>query len=408
MSRTKRIAKQEATADDPAEDGQTGAQTDARANVAEAELETVAQQLPEGARGTIHRFIEGGEREWCEDIAAAEFSPARVRAKWGPGRYIVYWRKPHAEVRGRTVGAGTTRFVLAAGVEEPRAGAPASADVRAAEAVTGMVVQHAKAMLDGQQLLQQMQMAVLKNLTEPRRDSELSEKLLLALIARTPQGGGTDLAGLMALADKLANRTSPTAAIKETLELLGTARELGGGGDGDTGPPWIQLAAKALDTIGRAVSRPAGQLAAPAPDGSTPAPAPDMLPAPAPAGSPGEVATLPETAHAVFHFLAPHMPALIRHATLDHDPTTYAGMIFDQLTPAYMAEVRDYISRPDFLDLLEGHFPAVRGALIAGSEPPVLVREWFGDLRDDLVARIREEIEPAAGGFSQDQGDVPA
>lgn len=389
--RIRRTAAAEPPSDETGEPIHSEAQSEGE--VASNEIQEVAQQLPQGARGSLQRFIEGGEREWCEDLAAPEFSPARVRAKWGPGRYIVYWRKPHDTHRGKTVSAGTTRFLLAAGAEDPAAGRAATP----AGAVTDMVIAHTKSMLDGQQMLQQMQMAVLKNLTEPRHDStgELLKLILPELIrsvaTRTP--AGPDLGAIIALADKLANRTSPTTAMKETLELLDKARELAGG-EGDGAPPWMRLAAGALDTIGRALARPAGEPPA-LPVGEPPAPAP-AEPAALPAGPTPESSPLPSTAHAIFHFLAPHIPALLRHAQLDHDPTTYGGVIFDQLQPQYFAEVRDYISRPDFLDLLEAHFPALRGATVEGSEPPVLVRAWFGELRDELVSRIHDELEPPA------------
>jgi hypothetical protein len=364
---------------------------EARANEAaqaEAEIADKVALLPRGSIGSLQRFIAGGEREWCEQFDAVQFSLEKVRTKWGAGEYIVNWRKPDPKTAGRgMVGAGSTRFQIAAEKDAATATPITSADARGSLALATLAEEHVKRMLDGQQLLQQMQMAVLKNLTEPRKDNDLIEKILLALVTRQQQPAGPGLAELVTLADKLSNRTSPGAAIKDTLELLEKARELGGEG-GDGSPAWMGVAAKALDVIGRAVSRPAlppGETAPASPDDAAVA----TIPNPAP-----EPTTLPPTAHAIFHFLAPHIPALLRHATLDHDPSTYAGVIFDQLQPEYLSEVRDYVGRPDFLDLLEAHFPALRGAVIQGTEPPEPVREWFRALRDDLVERIHETLEP--------------
>lgn len=392
MSRTKRI-RAGAGADPETADPETGPATGAEteADLGEAEIAEVVGKLPQGAIGTLQRFAEGGEREWCEHIAAADFDLDRIRAKWGPGRYIINWRKPDPNKPGRRVGAGSTPLRFAAPMGAPAAGAAVvPTDARASLALATVAEEHVKRMLDGQQLLQQMQMAVLKNLTEPRKESELTEKLLLALIAQRQQPAGPGLAEIITLSRELSTRSSPTSAVKEALDLLEKARELAGGEGGDGSPPWMGMAAKALDVIGRAVSREPAALS----PGDTPAPAPAEPVPPAPAGPTVEVVALPPTAHAVFHFLAPHIPPLLRHAIADHDPTTYAGVIFDQVDPQYLAEIRDYISRPDFLDLLEGHFPQLRGPVIAGSEPPVPVREWFSELRDDLVTRIREALEP--------------
>ena len=351
--------------------------------------------LPRGSLGSLQRFIQGGEREWCEQFDAVQFSLEKVRRKWGAGEYIVNWRKPDAKSAGRgMVGAGSTRFQIAAEKDAATTTGPVvPADARASLALATMAEEHVKRMMEGQQLLQQMQMAVLKNLTEPKQGSDLTEKLLLALIAQRQQPAGPGLGEVITLAKELATRNSPTSAVKEALELLEKARDLAGDG-GDGSPPWMGMAAKALDVIGRAVSRePVPAL----PPGETPAPAP-AVPAPAPAGPTVEVVALPPTAHAVFHFLAPHMPALLQHAVRDHDPTTYAGMIFDQLDPQYFGEIVEYIDRPNFLDLLEANFPQLRGPVVEGSDPPLPVREWFRELRDDLVTRIREALAPPEPG----------
>jgi len=399
MGRTKHIPRPAPAEPDDQAVAPTGAGTGAEHDAAqgEAEIAEVVAQLPQGAVGSLQRFVEGGEKEWCEHIAAGDFDLDRIREKWGPGRYVIYWRKPDPNKPGRRVPSGSTPLRFGAPASNP-GGAPVpglAPDARASLAIATVAEEHVKRMLDGQQLLQQMQMAVLKNLTEPKQGSELTEKLLLALIAQRQQSAAPDLAALVTLADKLANRTSPTAAMKDTLDLLDKARELAGGGD--EGPPWIGVAARALDVIGKAVAaRPAVPELAPVPDSIlAPAPVPAAA-ALAPAGP--EVPALPATAHALFHFLAPHMPLLLRQAELDHDPTTYAGLIFDQLRPEYLGEVRDYVSRPDFLDLLAGAFPDVQAAFSRpGADPSSgeqVIRAWFTELRDDLVVRIREELEP--------------
>lgn len=355
-------------------------------STADVELAEVDQQLPQGAKGTLWKFTEGGDRAFCESLQAADLSLDRLRTRWGPGRFVIFWRKPDEKRPGRSLTAGTTRFELT----PDQAATPSPAAAPAAGAIgLGAGTEYVKAMLEGQQLLHAMQVAVLKNLTEPRQGSELMEKILLALITRDAKPApGMDLNAVITLADRLANRTNPTSAMKDALGLLEQARELAGEGGGEQAPAWIQLAAKALDTIGRAVSRSPDQ---PAGAEEPPAAIPETTTAPPP--NP-EVSPLPPTAHAVFHFLAPHIPALLRHAIADHDPATYAGVIFDQLQPEYFTEVRDYISRPDFLDLLEASFPQLRGPIVEGSDPPQPVREWFRELRDDLVNRIQEDQAP--------------
>jgi len=396
MGRTKRIhagAGTEPETAEPSAEPSAEPLADARAaesTQAEAEIADAIALLPRGSLGSLQRFIEGGEREWCEQFDAAEFSLAKIRARWGGGRYIVNWRKPDPKAPARMVGAGSTRFQLAAEKDAAAAAPVSSADARGSIALATLAEEHVKRMLDGQDMLQKMQLAVLKNLTEPRQGSDLTEKLLLAVIAQRQQPAGPGLGEIITLAKELASRNSPTSAMKEALELLEKARDLAGDGGGDGSPAWMGMAAKALDVIGRALSRePVPAL----PPGETPAPAPAVS-APAPAGSTPEAVALLPTAHAVFHFLAPHMPALLQHAIRDHDPTTYAGVIFDQIEPQYFGEIVEYIERPNFLDLLEANFPQLRGPVVEGSDPPLPVREWFRELRDDLVTRIREALAP--------------
>jgi len=393
MGETKRLkgGRGEADAEDAAERPQR------TTTEAENEMEQVALQVPEGATGTVYCFIEGGKKAWCDDVAAADFSPQWIRDRFGPGRYVVYWRVPDPNRPGKPKGAGSTPLVIKGAGNEPNAGQ--AGPNRLDGTLATLVEQHVKSMLDGQEMLSKMQLAVLANLTQRPAQSDGFGKLLelilpelIKSLVNRPAPVGPDLAGIIALADKLSNRASPVTAMKDTLALLEQARELAGG-DGEGTPAWVNLAARALDTIGKAVAgRPAGELEA-IPD--TTAPAPES-PAPVPAGPTPEAPALPATAHAVFHFLAPHIPALLRHAIADHDATTYSGVIFDQLQPQYYAEVRDYIGRPDFLDLLEAHFPGIRGQVIAGTTPPVPVREWFTELRDDLVTRIQEQLNPPA------------
>lgn len=348
----------------------------------ESELRAVALQIPEGATGSVQRFVEGGAKAWCEDISGAEFSPALIRDRYGPGRYVIYWRRPDPRRPGQWIGAGSTPLNIFAPATTPKGAAPD----QGAGALALLVEDHVKRMLDGQQLLQQMQMAVLKNLTDTGRGSSVADTLLPELVkalASRPPAPGLDLAGIIALADKLANRTSPTAAIREGLDLMAKAREISGeGGDGE--PSWTRAALKGLDVLGRAI----GSAAAPA-DGTAPTPAPGgtVPPAGAPEGS-----TLPPTAHALFRFLEPHIPPLLRHAMADHDPQTYAGVIFDQVAPAYYEEIRAYIARPDFPDLLVASFPVIGTARVNGTADPVL--PWFVEMRDDLVTRITEALQP--------------
>jgi hypothetical protein len=400
MSRTKKIERRasDTEPETPPDAGPGEAARQVDTSTAAQELENIALELPRGAIATLYKYPDvGTEKEWCGEFEGAMFGVPLILERFGPGRYIAYFRAPDDRKPGKMIGAGSRKYSIA----KPAAAAPVAA---AGLDTTKLLASYAELIqasttrtLEAQDLQQKMQLALLKSMTERPADTglELLKTILPALLAR-PAATSPDLGALITLADRLANRSSPTAAMKETLELLEKARELAGG-DGEGEPAWMRVAAKALDAIGRAVT-PRGERPPPA------VPAPAALPAPAPApgslpaGGP-EVVTLPATAHAIFHFLAPHMPALIRHAELDHDPSTYAGMIFDQLAAEYLVEVRDYIGRPDFLDLLEANFPAVRGVVVRDTEPPVPVREWFKDLRDDLLERIREALEPPAAAW---------
>ncbi len=228
--------------------------------------------------------------------------------------------------------------------------------------------------------MQGMQLALLKSMTErpaPATDSslELLKTILPALISG--KQNGPTIADVIALSEKMANRTSPTSQLKETLELVATARELGGGPEA-AAPPWMGIAARALDVIGRAVSYnpraiPAGEVADDSP--------PPALPAPAPV----EVPTVAESSHPLLKWLAPQIPGLVAHATADHDPDTYAGVLVDNIPETHFPDVLAFLESSDFAQQLQQSFPMTQQ-----------VQEWFEELRSQVVDRIRELMKPPA------------
>ena len=372
---------------------ETGRQPESEAEQIDAELDGLAQQLPEGAIGSLYRFTEGAEKEFVDEMLVVDFSLTAVKQRYGSGRYILYLRTPDPNVAGKSFRQGSKRFRIAGvPITTPPgtaiAGTPGAASADERRLLSGyadMIQAQVKSQLQGAEMLQTMQMAVLRNLTEraPDPSIDLMKTLLPALISRG--GGGSDLGQIITLADRLASKSGPAAGLKETLELLKAAREFAGGSSDDT-PPWLGLASRGLETIGKLVET---RAAAPAPLALAPGePAPIAEPTlgaePAPGAEPQpEGQTVPPNVHPLFSFLAPRMADLVTHASLDHDPTTYAGVLADLIPDAYADQVRAKITEARFVAELGTIFPAV-----------VPFTFWFTELRDDLAERLAPEEPP--------------
>lgn len=344
------------------------------------ELAELSAQLPEDASLALYRMLDGAEKEFCDQMAVRDFSVAAVATRFGGGRYTIYLRKPDPERAGKWIRQGSKRFRVAGA---PRTGAdvaPASTALVASaggdSALRGygeLIQATIRSSLDNQQLMQQMQMALMKTMMDRPADTsmDLMKSILPTLLTRG-KGETPSISDVIALADRLASKTSPTSQLKESLDLLRTARELSGdGGDATPAPAWLTVAGRALDIFGRAYQPPALAPAEPAPlalPAGTPAPLPDT-PA-APAG---------DTVHPLVTWLRPQLPGLIRHAEADHDPDTYAGVLVDQISPAHVGDVLAFLQGPLFMAQLAAAFPAV--------EP---VRAWFDELRAAVVERLQE------------------
>lgn len=351
---------------------------------ADDELAELANQMADGAMLTLHRLLEGGDKEFVDEQPVAGFSVGGVARRFGGGRYVIYLRKPDPEIAGKSIRQGSKRFTIAGPPKyptaDPIAGAPAIAvagETAKLSATYGEMIQAGmKAQLESADMLQKMQLAVLASLTNrpPDPTAELL-KTLLPLIAGKRDNGIT-IADAIALGDRMANRNGPAASLKETLELLQTARELGGGEA--PAPAWMGVAAKAIEVIGRAITYNPRQL----PAGET---ADDTAPPPALPPAPLEVPTVAPTAHPLLHFLAPQMPGLMDHAQADHNPDNYAGPIVDQIPVQHAAGAVEYLASEGFMPQLLAAFPMTAP-----------LQAWFTELRDCVVDRLNEKLNPPA------------
>ena len=354
---------------------------------ASADLAELAAQLPADAILTLWRFDEAGVKEWLAEQPVAGFNLPSVAARFGGGSYIIYLRKPNAD--GGVTRQGSKRFRIGGpsrypDPDAPAGAAPAAVTVGAIEteklqrAYGDLIQQSIRASAESAQLMSGMQLALLKSMTErpaPVEDKSatLLQAILLKLLDNKQQG--PSLGDLVTLAAKLASRSGPMSNLKETLELIQTARELGGGEP--AGPAWIPIASKALDALTQAVRYNPGPTVRQLPPADVVA---EPAPAPAP---PVEASPMPANSHPLLAWLAPQMPALIEHAQADHDPDNYAGVIVDQIPASHAPDVVAYLAAPDFLAQLQGAFPMI-APLVA----------WFSELRDNVVDRLQEKIAP--------------
>ena len=345
------------------------------------ELAELSAQLPEDASLALYRMLDGADKEFCDQMAVRDFSIAAVAARFGGGRYTIYLRKPDPERAGKWIRQGSKRFRVAGaartgadvGAPMVAGGTPGIGEAEKVLRTYGDLIQSTvKSSLENQNLLQQMQLAVVTRLAErpPDTTMELLKVLLPALLGG--RGDQLTMADVLALADRMASKTSPTTQLRETLGLVKDVRELGGDGGGEPAPAWLTVASRALGLFERAYQPPA--------PGDAPRALPPGAPIPetpaAPAG--GDV-------HPLITWLAPQVPGLIRHAELDHDPDTYAGVICDQIAPEHAADAIAFLTAPHFLTQLGTAFPGV-----------VPVQSWFSELRDDVVTRLQEMLAPPA------------
>jgi hypothetical protein len=377
---TRRARRSEEDSEDPPENI-TAIATDVEQG--DEDLAELGVQLPEGAMGTIWRMLEGGDKEFVDEQPIAGFSVAAIAARYGGGRYVMFLKKPHPEFAGRWFKAGSKKFRV---IGAPRLNVGPS-DAPAATALAGaaeteklarsygdLIQQSIRASIDSQQLMQQMQLALIKTMMDrPPAPPDNSFELLKVVLGKQAPTGPS-IADVIALADRMASRTSPGSQMKETLELIKEVREIGGAGD-DTGPKWMPIATKALGLLERAQQYQPKQL----PPGA-PAPAGDVAPAPV------EVSPVSEDMHPLLKWLAPQIPSLVQHAQADHDPDSYAGMMVDLLPEEHHADVLTFLEQPTFPQQLQAAFPMTAA-----------VAEWFNELRNVIIERLKEEdATPAA------------
>lgn len=367
----------------------------------ELDLLGALEQLPQGAVVDVFRVLDNGERAWCCKMDAADFTLESVaeRLKVG-GRFKAFFRKPTD--RGGFVMAGTRNFTLdpAVFVAAPPAPAPAArAGVAELEEVQTLLRTHAelsqamsRSALENASFLSTAQAALMKSMVEGRGGSETGElivkligalaPILAPLLADRGKGGGLTPEFMMQLVDRVQGRAASASSPRELLEVLRDARELL---STEAPPAWLPVAEKVLGLAERGIERmqPRARIPAAAPPTVllAPAPAPTNPVPPAPAAG-----TLEARVQEFLSFLEPAMPELIRHATRDHDPATYAGMLVDQIPEGYDDEIRAVISRPEFLGELAAHFPELSEA----------VRPWFAQLLAEVKTLLAPEpAEPA-------------
>lgn len=310
---------------------------------------------------------QGGRPLYLESVQPPVFTLAYVTSRFGGGRYIASAKyadgtrvKYPFEIEGEPI--PIRRLGPGVGVEPlPNLGRQIMQEIRTHPS-SGDEFEN----IPSDQGLVPVMLAMLKEL-KGSKESMLREMMMYKELFGTQQPAG------------------PQATIDQVTSLLQKGIELAqksGGGDAN---PWIQALQEFREPIGKAMDT--LQLAL-ATRGQT-AQAPPMRPAQAPAmPGAGQPATSPQPEStgdpmqlAILNQFRTVLPMLVNGAAKGTDHGLYVDLILDQTPEAIYPKLRDWLIKPDCLDMLAKYEPGIR-----------YQQDWWIALRSSLIESLTEEI----------------
>ena len=327
----------------------------------DSDLDEVLSALPQ-QEACIELFrinAQGGRPLYLESVQPSIFNLAYVTGKFGGGRYLASAKyvsgervKMPFEIEGEPI--PVRRLGPGAGVE-PIAVPSNAAHLQALLAPTHPAAEFEPAPTDMQGMFSVL-VTLIKDMKSSKADT-LKEMLMYKELFAANQPTGPQ-----ATVDQMTN------LVMKGVELAGKA-----GGPGETNV-WLEVARELKDPLAKAFD--ALQMAL-ATRGQNPQPQPVVQAAPVTPQPPnGEPMNL-----AIVNQLRAALPLLVNGASKNADPEFYAEFILDQTPENLYPSLRDWLIKPDCLDLLAKFEPGVRYA-----------QDWWIGLRDSLLSKLTEEL----------------
>jgi len=348
----------------------------------DSDLDEVLSALPQ-QEACIELFrinAQGGRPLYLESVQPSIFNLAYVTGKFGGGRYLASAKyvsgervKMPFEIEGEPI--PVRRLGPGAGVE-PMAVPSNAVHLQALLAPTHPAAEFEPAPTDMQGMFSVL-VTLIKDMKSSKADT-LKEMLMYKELFAANQPTGPQ-----ATVDQMTN------LVMKGVELAGKA-----GGPGETNV-WLEVArelkdplAKAFDALQMAIATRGQQQ----PAHIQPAIAPPVAQPTAqstPAGDPVNLQMLNQLRMA--------LPLLVNGASKNAEPDFYADFILDQTPENLYPSLRDWLVKPDCLDMLAKIEPGVRYA-----------QDWWIGLRSSLLEKLTEEVGNGIAGVQSPEDSKPS
>lgn len=331
----------------------------------DAELDDVLTALPQN-EACIDLFRvnpQGGRPLFLESVQPSVFTLAYVTGKFGGGRYTANAKyisgdrvKTTFDIEGEPI--PVRRFGPGGGAEPIHS--PQAAQIQA--------------------LLHQA--PAVDEFVAPPSDMAGMFSVLITLI-KDMKSSKADMYKEMLMMKELFGSnnqpTGPQATVDQVTGMLMKGIELAGkaGGPVETNV-WLEVARELKDPLAKAFD--ALQMAI-ATRGQTPTPQPAVIPAQAAPTQPQSTTTGEPLNLQIVNQLRMVLPLLVNGASKNADPEGYADFILDQTQENLYPSLRDWLIKPDCLDMLAKIEPGIRYA-----------QEWWIELRTCLISKLTEEV----------------
>lgn len=346
----------------------------------DSDLDDVLSALPQ-TEACIELFrvnAQGGRPLYLESVQPSIFNLAYVTGKFGGGRYLASAKyvsgdrvKIPFEIEGEPI--PVRRLGPGAGVE-PMAVPSNAAHLQALLTPSQLPAEFEQAPSDMNGIFSVL-VTLIKDMKTSKADM-YKEMLMMKELFSNNQP-----AGPQATFDQV------TSMLLKGVELAGKA---GGGGESNI---WLELAkelkdplAKGMEALQMAIAT-RGQQPQPTiiPQPPQPAPVPPVGP------STGDPVNLQ-----ILNQLRMALPLLVNGASKNAEPDFYADFILDQTPENLYPSLRDWLVKPDCLDMLAKIEPGVRYA-----------QDWWIGLRSSLLEKLTEEVGNGIAGVQSPEDSNP-
>lgn len=347
----------------------------------DSDLDDVLSALPQ-TEACIELFrvnAQGGRPLYLESVQPSIFNLAYVTGKFGGGRYLASAKyvsgdrvKIPFEIEGEPI--PVRRLGPGAGVE-PMAVPSNAAHLQALLTPSQLPAEFEQAPSDMNGIFSVL-VTLIKDMKTSKADM-YKEMLMMKELFSNNQP-----AGPQATFDQV------TSMLLKGVELAGKA---GGGGESNI---WLELAkelkdplAKGMEALQMAIAT-RGQQPQPTiiPQPPQPAPVPPVGP------STGDPVNLQ-----ILNQLRMALPLLVNGASKNAEPDFYADFILDQTPENLYPSLRDWLVKPDCLDMLAKIEPGVRYA-----------QDWWIGLRSSLLEKLTEEVGNGIAGVQSPEDSKPS